>query len=67
MAKYLQDFASGPLDRYRRLASFDWKKMKIFIESEPFIEYQVSYFAHDLNKLTTYLYILCTSTKYLKL
>lgn len=41
MAKYLAEFASGPLDRYRKIASFDWKKMKIFIESEDFIEYQV--------------------------
>lgn len=42
MAKYLQDFSTGPLDRYRKLASFDWKKMKIFLESEDYIEFQVS-------------------------
>lgn len=41
MAKYLQDFASGPLDRYRKIASFDWKKMKIFLDSEELVDYQV--------------------------
>lgn len=38
----LSDFPSGPLDRYRKLASFNWKKMKICLESEECIAYCVS-------------------------
>ncbi|XP_054269521.1 peroxisomal acyl-coenzyme A oxidase 3-like [Macrosteles quadrilineatus] len=30
----LQDFPPGPLDEYRKKASFDWKKLKILIEDE---------------------------------
>lgn len=42
MAKtILQDFASGPLDRYRKKASFDWKEMKILLEGEDIILYIV--------------------------
>lgn len=41
MANYLQNYPPGPLDRYRNLASFDWKKMKVFLDSEDFIQYQV--------------------------
>lgn len=43
MANYLQDFKPGPLDRYRKQATFDWKKLKIFIESEEIIEYKVHF------------------------
>ncbi|CAH1402461.1 unnamed protein product [Nezara viridula] len=35
--KYLKDFAKGPLDRYRKCASFDWKRMTLCMEEE---EYQ---------------------------
>lgn len=35
--KYLKDFAKGPLDRYRKSASFDWKRMTLCMEEE---EYQ---------------------------
>ncbi|GLV46282.1 hypothetical protein CBL_20692 [Carabus blaptoides fortunei] len=34
----LSDLPSGPLDRYRAQSSFDWKTMKLFIESEELIE-----------------------------
>ncbi|KAF2888267.1 hypothetical protein ILUMI_17906 [Ignelater luminosus] len=40
MANSLQDFRSGPLDRYREKASFDWKKMRVFLDTEDIIEYQ---------------------------
>ncbi|XP_044730843.1 peroxisomal acyl-coenzyme A oxidase 3-like [Chrysoperla carnea] len=61
MAKYLQDFKPGPLDRYRKQATFDWKKLKIFIESEEIIEYKAKIwqtleenklFQHTLNTPT---------------
>lgn len=35
----LKDFPTGPLDRYRKNASFDWKKMKVFLETEEIIEF----------------------------
>lgn len=31
----------GPLDFYRKRATFDWKKLKVFIDSEEIIKYQV--------------------------
>lgn len=34
----LPDFPSGPLDNYRKSASFDWKKMKIYLDSEELIK-----------------------------
>nr|XP_022912535.1 peroxisomal acyl-coenzyme A oxidase 3-like [Onthophagus taurus] len=35
----LRDFPSGPLDRYRKIASFDWKKMRIFLDTEEVVEF----------------------------
>ncbi|KAF2886215.1 hypothetical protein ILUMI_19959 [Ignelater luminosus] len=40
MAHLLNDFSSGPLEIYRKKATFDWKKMKIFLDTEEIIEYQ---------------------------
>lgn len=37
----LQDFRQGPLDAFRKNASFDWKKMKIFLNSEEIIRNEV--------------------------
>ncbi|XP_044728061.1 peroxisomal acyl-coenzyme A oxidase 3-like [Chrysoperla carnea] len=36
----LKDFRSGPLDRYRSLATFDWKQLKVFIEGEEEYKYK---------------------------
>ncbi|XP_065173728.1 peroxisomal acyl-coenzyme A oxidase 3-like [Atheta coriaria] len=36
----LKSFKPGPLDHYRRLASFDWKKLKVFLETEDIIRYK---------------------------
>lgn len=47
MAKFLKDFPKGPLDRYRKVASFDWKKLKVFLDTEEIIEFEV-------NKIITY-------------
>ncbi|CAB3367002.1 Hypothetical predicted protein [Cloeon dipterum] len=37
----LQDFPPGPLDEYRKQASFDWKKLKIFIEEEDILRFKL--------------------------
>ncbi|CAL1271313.1 unnamed protein product [Larinioides sclopetarius] len=42
-----EDFPPGPLDEYRRRASFDWKKMKFALEGEDVAQYQ----AHIWKKL----------------
>lgn len=36
----LKDFPPGPLDRYRKVASFDWKKMTVFLKTEEIIRYE---------------------------
>jgi hypothetical protein len=38
----LQDFSPGPLDRYRKQSSFDWKSMKVFVEGEAIMRFKVS-------------------------
>ncbi|XP_022909362.2 peroxisomal acyl-coenzyme A oxidase 3-like [Onthophagus taurus] len=35
----LADFPPGPLDRYRKSASFNWKNMRIFLDSMQVIEF----------------------------
>ncbi|KAJ1530925.1 hypothetical protein ONE63_005764 [Megalurothrips usitatus] len=37
---YLEDFPPGPLDHYRKQASFDWKKLKLFTEDEKLVEFK---------------------------
>lgn len=37
----LRDFPPGPLDLYRKQASFDWKKLKLFLEDEAIIEFKM--------------------------
>lgn len=41
MSDVLKDFPQGPLDLYRTKASFDWKKMKLFIFGENRVRYEV--------------------------
>ncbi|KAL3268862.1 hypothetical protein HHI36_007951 [Cryptolaemus montrouzieri] len=38
--KLLKDFKPGPLDFYRKKASFDWKKLKIFLDTEELVDFQ---------------------------
>lgn len=38
----LADLPSGPLDIYRRRASFNWKDMVMFLEGEDVLEFKVS-------------------------
>ncbi|XP_074028511.1 peroxisomal acyl-coenzyme A oxidase 3 [Leptinotarsa decemlineata] len=40
MSNLISDFKPGPLDEYRKRASFHWKKLKIFLETEEIIKYQ---------------------------
>ncbi|CAG9817104.1 unnamed protein product [Phaedon cochleariae] len=40
MSNLLENFKPGPLDIYRKNASFDWKKLKVFLETEDIIKYQ---------------------------
>ena len=40
----ISDLPNGPLDHYRRLASFNWKMMKTFLDPETIIEFKVSKF-----------------------
>ncbi|KAL5015831.1 hypothetical protein ScPMuIL_005420 [Solemya velum] len=38
--KLLQDPASGPLDEFRKKASFDWKRMRLFLEGEEILRFK---------------------------
>jgi len=38
----LRDFPAGPLDRYRKQATFDWKQMKVYIDGEVLMRFKVS-------------------------
>nr|CAD7602534.1 unnamed protein product [Timema genevievae] len=37
----LPDFPPGPLDVYRKQATFDWRKMRIFVETEDILKFKV--------------------------
>ena len=41
LEEILKDFPPGPLDLYRKKASFDWKQMKLFIEGEDVLKFKV--------------------------
>ena len=41
MDKLLKDLPVGPLDIYRKKASFDWKLMKFYLEGEDIIHFKV--------------------------
>ena len=41
LKEILKDFPPGPLDLYRKRASFDWKQMKLFIEGEDVLKFKV--------------------------
>ncbi|KAI4499967.1 hypothetical protein M0802_004837 [Mischocyttarus mexicanus] len=40
LKKLINDLPKGPLDKYRKLARFDWKLLKINLEGEEFIEFE---------------------------
>ncbi|KAJ3643935.1 hypothetical protein Zmor_026615 [Zophobas morio] len=40
MSSELSDFPPGPLDFYRKKASFDWKKLKTFIDTEEVVKFE---------------------------
>lgn len=39
----LPDFPKGPLSRYRKKASFNWKEMALFIDGEDIIQLKVNF------------------------
>lgn len=39
----LADFPKGPLSRYRKKASFNWKEMAVFIDGEDIIQLKVNF------------------------
>jgi len=39
----VKDFPPGPLDEYRKQASFDWKKLKLFFEDEDLLKFKVNF------------------------
>ena len=42
MEDMVKDLPAGPLDLYRKKATFDWKQMKMFCEGEDVIRFKVS-------------------------
>lgn len=41
---YMPSFPPGPLDKYRKLASFDWRKLKVALEGEDIIRFKAKVF-----------------------
>jgi len=39
----LPDFPKGPLCKYRKKASFNWKEMAVFIDGEDIIQLKVNF------------------------
>lgn len=37
----LPDFPAGPLDKYRKASSFDWKSMKLLLETPDILDYKM--------------------------
>lgn len=52
LAEVLADFPPGPLDLYRKKASFDWKKMKLFLTEEDLLLFRVSFRITQSNRIT---------------
>ncbi|XP_066246335.1 peroxisomal acyl-coenzyme A oxidase 3-like [Euwallacea similis] len=50
MTEVLSDFPAGPLDFYRKKASFDWKQLKVFL----FGEDEVRYSQNIYNEISKY-------------
>ncbi|CAH0555763.1 unnamed protein product [Brassicogethes aeneus] len=40
MGEQLNDFVHGPLDMYRDKATFDWRKLKVYLEGEDILKYK---------------------------
>ena len=41
MKDIIADLPKGPLDPYRKCATFDWKLLKLSLEGEDFVKFQV--------------------------
>lgn len=40
---FIKDFLPGPLDMYRKKASFNWKKLQVLLEGEKALRIKVKY------------------------
>ena len=49
----LKDFPPGPLDEYRKKATFDWKKMRLFLDGEDILRFKVRSFVTVLDSVTS--------------
>lgn len=47
------DFPPGPLSSFRKRASFSWRKMQVFLETEDIVQYKVSIFKREYFSLNT--------------
>lgn len=39
---FIDDLPSGPLDRYRKQAKFNWKKLKLIFEEDELLKLKVT-------------------------
>lgn len=46
----MKDFRPGPLDVYRKKATFDWKEMRMFFDGEEILRFKVSGLSKIKNK-----------------
>ena len=51
---YMKDFKPGPLDNYRKRASFDWKMMRVFLDGEDILRFKVSFLCEFSKSNTDY-------------
>lgn len=58
MSQLLENFKPGPLDIYRTKASFDWKKLKLFFDTEDIVKYEVRCNQDIDNPYMSYYYLL---------
>jgi hypothetical protein len=59
----LKDFPPGPLDEYRKQASFDWKKLKLYFEDEELLRFKVKIIKLNHTRLSNMCCVLCPYNK----
>lgn len=60
---FLEDLPKGPLDVYRKQASFDWKRLKVVFDEPEYLKIKVSN-TPWVNRLCSFQFHLCFSCKY---
>lgn len=64
MKNIIADLPKGPLDPYRKCATFDWKLLKLNLEGEEFVKFQVfgkRFYTSNIFNTVSYLKFLCHS------